>query len=95
MTRAAEALVEEWQLTRDGPPRPGGRAVVVPVRTSAGRPALLKVGDAPGSHEPLALQHWHGHGAVELLRADPHRDALLLERLHDEDRGRAVGRRRL
>jgi streptomycin 6-kinase len=48
---------------------------------------LLKVGNAPGSHEPLALQHWHGRGAVELLRADPRRDALLLERLHAEDVG--------
>ena len=36
-------------------------------------------------HEALALQRWDGHGAVRLLRADPHRWALLLERLHPED----------
>ncbi|HET6562389.1 MAG TPA: aminoglycoside phosphotransferase family protein [Marmoricola sp.] len=82
-----EPLLEEWELTRDGPPRAGGRADIVPVRTASGRPAVLKVGDAAGSHEPLALQHWHGRGAVELLRADPRRDALLLERLHAEDVG--------
>ena len=37
-------------------------------------------------HEHLGLQAWHGDGAVLLLRADPRRWALLLERLHaDED----------
>ena len=48
---------------------------------------MLKVGfpDDESEHEDLALQHWHGRGAVRLLRADPHRRALLLERLHPED----------
>jgi streptomycin 6-kinase len=86
MTRV-EPLLEEWELERDGPVRAGTRAELVPVRTRSGRPAYLKVGDAPGTHEPLALQHWHGRGAVELLRADPRRDALLLERVHAEDVG--------
>ncbi len=86
MTRL-DSLLEEWELTRDGPSRDGDRAELLPVRTGSGRPALLKVGDAAGSHEPLALQHWHGRGAAELLRADPRRDALLLERLHNEDVG--------
>ena len=36
-------------------------------------------------HEALALQHWAGRGTVRLLRADPGRRALLLERLHRED----------
>ena len=44
---------------------------------------MLKLDAA--EHEHLALQHWHGHGAVELLRADPRRSVLLLERLHPED----------
>jgi streptomycin 6-kinase len=51
---------------------------------------VLKVafdGDDESVHEGIALQRWHGHGAVELLRADPHRRALLLERLHTEDLG--------
>jgi streptomycin 6-kinase len=47
---------------------------------------VLKLGfpDDESAHEHLALQHWHGAGAVQLLRADPHRRALLLERLHRE-----------
>lgn len=87
LPRLAGELVEEWRLTVDGPPTHGYCALVVPVRTEGGRPAVLKVGfpDDESEHEALALQHWHGNGAVELLRADPHRSALLLERLHPED----------
>ena len=40
--------------------------------------------DEESQHEHLALQHWGGRGAVRLLRADPHRQAMLLERLHPE-----------
>lgn len=36
---------------------------------------------ASGWHEHLALRRWGGDGAVRLLSADPHRHALLLERL--------------
>lgn len=85
------ALVEEWQLTLDLPagaqPAHGSCAVVVPVRTPGGAPAVLKVGfpHEEAEQEHLALRHWDGRGAVRLLRADPHRHALLLERLHRED----------
>lgn len=80
-------LLAEWQLTVDGAPMHGFCALVIPVRTPAGRPAVLKVHlpDEESEHEHLALQHWHGRGAVQLLRADPHRYAMLLERLHPED----------
>jgi streptomycin 6-kinase len=80
-------LVGDWQLTVDGEPKHGYCALVLPVRTVAGRPAMLKIGfpDDESEHEHLALQHWHGNGAVRLLRADPHRGAMLLERLHPED----------
>ena len=83
----AREIVDEWQLTRDGAPRHGRSALVLPVRTAGGRPAVLKLGfpHDEAAHEHLGLQHWHGHGAVELLRADPRRWALLLERLHPED----------
>jgi streptomycin 6-kinase len=83
----ARGLLEEWQLVADGAERTGSCAVVLPVRTTSGGPAALKV-SAPhweAETEHLALQHWHGNGAVRLLRADPRRFALLLERLHPED----------
>ena len=41
--------------------------------------------DEESEHEHLALRHWDGRGAVQLLRADPHRRALLLDRLRPED----------
>lgn len=52
---------------------------MLPVRTSDGAPAILKIGHT--EHEHLVLRRWNGDGAVRLLRADPHRHALLLERL--------------
>lgn len=82
-------LLEDWSLTPDGAAAHGHTALVLPVRTTGGRPAVLKVGwpHQEAEHEALALQHWHGRGAVQLLRADPHRWALLLERLDAEDLG--------
>jgi streptomycin 6-kinase len=80
-------LLAKWELSRDGWMMHGFTALVVPVRTATGRPAVLKIGfpDDESEHEHLALQHWHGRGAVELLRADPHRRAILIERLSTED----------
>jgi streptomycin 6-kinase len=90
LPRLAAGVVEDWQLVPDGPPMHGHASLALPVRTAGGRPAVLKVafdGDDESLHEGIALQRWHGDGAVELLRADPHRRALLLERLHIEDLG--------
>lgn len=80
-------LLEEWSLTPDGEATHGNTAVVLPVRTAEGEAAVLKVGwpHWEAEHEALALQTWGGRGAVRLLRADPKRFALLLERLHTED----------
>jgi len=60
----------------------GECAVVHPVRTGDGGPAVLKLEwpHAEAEHEHLALRHWGGNGAVRLLRADPNRFAFLLER---------------
>lgn len=80
-------LLEEWSLTPDGEAAHGNTAVVAPVRTADGEAAVLKVVRPhwEAEHEALALQTWGGRGAVRLLRADPKRFALLLERLHTED----------
>ncbi len=80
-------LVDEWRLSVDGPSTHGECALVVPVRTSDDVPAVLKVGwpHEEAEHEHLAMRFWGGRGAARLLRADPHRSALLLERLHTRD----------
>ncbi|HET7689692.1 MAG TPA: aminoglycoside phosphotransferase family protein [Nocardioidaceae bacterium] len=87
LPRRVADLLEEWELTVDGATMHGFCSVVLPVRTPGGRPAVLKVGipDPEHENEHLALQHWKGNGTVQLLRADPRRFALLLERLHTED----------
>ena len=82
LPRRLEELLSEWSLTPDGEVRWGYAAVAVPVASPAG-PAALKVSwphhEAVTEH--LGLRHWDGRGAVRLLRADPRRFALLLERL--------------
>jgi streptomycin 6-kinase len=85
----AAGLLDEWELTVDGAPMSGYCSLVLPVLTADGEHAVLKLHsdvDAEESDfEHLALQHWHGNGTVLLLRADPHRRAMLLERLHQRD----------
>ena len=82
-------LLDEWALTRDGQDLwHGFCSLVAPVISAAGTRAVLKVtfdGDSESVHEGLVLQRWHGQGAVRLLRADPHRRAVLLERLDRRD----------
>ncbi|MCW2830353.1 MAG: aminoglycoside resistance protein [Aeromicrobium sp.] len=84
--RIVADLTDEWQLVPHGEAMLGRTALVLPV-VAAGRPAVLKVAGPcdEGRHEILALHHWHGHGAAALLRADPRRQAMLLERLHARD----------
>jgi streptomycin 6-kinase len=76
-----------WRLRVDGDPMCGAVALVLPVRCADGTAAVLKVQpvDDETCGEPLALRAWAGRGAVRLLRHDPGRGALLLERL-DADR---------
>ena len=85
----AEAVLSEWELSLDGSSMHGFCSLVLPVRTPSGIAAVLKLhtdADAEESdHEHLALQRWRGRGAVRLLRADPGRRALLLERLDQTD----------
>lgn len=80
-------LLDDWQLTLDGPPVQGRASLVVPVLAEGSRRCVVKVAH-PGleaEHEALALKLWHGRGAVRLVSADPHRSALLLERLEATD----------
>ena len=86
LPRLVRELCEDWELAPDGGAMHGYTALVLPVLAD-GEPAVLKVGfpHAEAEHEHLALQRWQGRGAVRLLRADPHRSALLLERLQTLD----------
>lgn len=87
LPKLVHALVSEWELRRDGDPTHGETALVQPVTTTNGEPAVLKIvfPHPEAAQEHLALQTWGGVGAVRLLRADPHRYALLLERVSRRD----------
>jgi streptomycin 6-kinase len=84
LPKVARSQLGEWELTPEGEPTHGFSSIVLPVRAPAGAPAVLKIGfpDVESEPEHLALRRWGGDGAVRLLRAEPHRRAMLLERLH-------------
>ncbi len=82
-------LLDDWGLTPFAEVRHGQTAVAIPVlgEDLPRDGAVLKVvwPHAEAATEHLALRRWDGLGAVRLLRADPGRGALLLERLTTED----------
>jgi streptomycin 6-kinase len=86
LANAAQSQLDLWELRPDGQARHGSGSMVLPVLTSDGARAALKLSslDAASEHEHLVLRRWGGNGAVRLLRADPRRRALLLERLRPE-----------
>lgn len=83
LPRLLQAQLAEWDILPQGAPTHGSCSIVVPVATRDGVSAMLKVGfpDQESEHEHLALRRWSGQGAVRLLRAEPHRRAMLLEQL--------------
>lgn len=83
LPKLVQSQIDDWDLTPDGEPTNGYCSIVVPTRTADGTAAMLKVAfpDDESEHEHLALRRWAGDGTVRLLSADPHRRAMLLERL--------------
>ncbi len=86
LPRLVRDLFDEWELAQDGLMMHGFVGLVVPVRAVDGAEAVLKVSfpDEESEHEHLALQRWGGRGAVRMQRADPHRRAVLLDRIGPE-----------
>jgi streptomycin 6-kinase len=80
-------LLDSWGLRVDGGSQYGNCALVVPVRTADGAAAVLKVQfpHVEAEQEHLALRIWDGNGSIRLLRADPRRFAMLLERAGSQD----------
>lgn len=85
-TATAGDLLTEWRLQPEGDPIEGHRSLILPVRAD-GQAAVLKVAPARrhNANEHLVLRQWNGDGAVRLLRADPRRRALVMERLSGDD----------
>jgi streptomycin 6-kinase len=82
LPRLLDECVDRWSL-RLGDPY--GYAHVSLTRRAGlpdGTPAVLKISfpHRESEHEPDALAHWDGRGAVRLLARDAERNAMLLER---------------
>jgi streptomycin 6-kinase len=80
LERTAEEVAAEWGVELGPRIEAGHYSYVAP----AGRDAILKivpVEDDDADHIAEALRFWDGKGAVRLLRHDPVRRALLLERI--------------
>ena len=86
LPRLVGDVLADWKLARDGDPSFGETALVLPVVTESGAPAAAKFGwpHPEVEHAHVTLRTWAGDGAVRLLRADPRRSVLLLERLDPE-----------
>lgn len=87
LPRLASEVCADWDLTPDGPPQHGFCALVLPVTGADGVRLMLKLSmdERDNAGEVEALKAWRGLGAVRLEAADPHRGALLLERLGPGD----------
>ncbi|MFG1999415.1 aminoglycoside phosphotransferase family protein [Spirillospora sp. NPDC048911] len=83
LPRLAADHLDRWDLTVTGGSMYGVASLVLPVRTSGGTPAALKLQilDEETESEPVGLRLWDGDGAVRLLRSDPATGVMLLERL--------------
>jgi streptomycin 6-kinase len=82
LPRLLADVLDDWGLAVSGAACTGYCSVVLPVLRDGTRLAL-KVGwpHVEARDEALALRLWDGDGAVRLVAADPHRNALLLEPL--------------
>jgi streptomycin 6-kinase len=79
LEHAAEVIAEEWGVELGPRFSMARHAFVAP----AGDDAVLKITpalDDEADHEPQALHGWSGDGAVRLIRHDPARRAVLIER---------------
>jgi len=87
------AALARWNLAVDllpgDQPWNGHTGIVVPVRTSSGAPAALKVAFPfeEAQLEPVALALWNGHGMVRILEQDTDSCSMVIERL---DAGRSL-----
>jgi len=75
--------LQQWSLRPDGAVINGNNAIVQPVRTPGGVPAMLRLAPPTphSAHDWLALSLWDGDAAVRMFRHDLADGALLLERL--------------
>ena len=78
----AASLAHEWDLETIGVLTGGTDALVVSCRTRDRQEVVLKVMmPGPGNDQVRALLAFSGRGYVTVLRHDPDRNAILMEKL--------------
>jgi streptomycin 6-kinase len=77
-----EQVREQWQLRLSAPLHGGSCSWVAPAHLPDGTPVIVKIGwpHREMRGEPAALAAWAGGPAVRMLKHEPNRHALLLER---------------
>lgn len=82
LTAAAQSCIERWGLTIGKPFPTAYTSLTVPASLADGTDVVLRIPfpDRESEHEALALAHWDGDGAIELIASDPALGAFLVER---------------
>ena len=77
-----DSCAERWSLRIGAPLEGANVSHVLAVELEDRAPAVLKINfpDQESEHEPDALRHWNGRGAVRLLAYEESMCALLVER---------------
>ncbi|TME43002.1 MAG: aminoglycoside phosphotransferase [Chloroflexi bacterium] len=82
LPQLVEDCAAHWRLRLSAPFPYAFTSLALPARREDGSDVVLKLlfVDRENEHEALALRHWGGDGAIQLLDEFPAREALLLER---------------
>ncbi len=82
LPRLVAECAELWAIEVGAPFAGSHVSLVASATLGDGTSGVLKLNfpDAESEHEPDALEHWDGRGAVRLLASDRERRALLIER---------------
>lgn len=82
LPRLVHDYCSRWRLTVTGEMAHGSNAAVIPVARAADAFVLRLTPPGPAVAEQVeALRFWNGRGTVQLIDADVHGGAMLLERL--------------
>jgi streptomycin 6-kinase len=83
LASTVQTYLQKWELTSEGPVSNLSYNYVLKVTDSGGTPLILKLGvpNFDTGNEMVTLQAYNGDGCAKLLKSDPEKGVMLLERL--------------
>lgn len=83
LEQTAQAYLQKWNLSSEGPVNNLSYNYVMKVNDSEGTPLILKLGvpNFDTRNEIVTLKAYDGNGCAKLLKSDPEKGVMLLERL--------------